>query len=218
MRFRGFRWHIICWYNFWLSIWQEIPYRYTGDQFLSCHSCRQVGGGIGKNTLYLWNQGHSEAVEGQYMPTVHTSEMCSQHRHDRHTFSRCRLLEDNSSKDESGVCKTQEARDERVQKRSCEIELRGAHLKLDYYNGKQVLLCIQYTTCHWSPACEEWRGTRWYIYMYDEVIYTDIHTYIYILTCIYTYIYIHVYIHTAKFQYTTDLFKILYSVLYTVTY
>ena len=46
------------------------------------------------------------------------------------------------------VCKTQDARDERVEKRSCEIELRGPHLKLDYYNGKQVLLYIQYDTCH----------------------------------------------------------------------
>ena len=45
------------------------------------------------------------------------------------------------------VRKTQEARDERVPKRSCEIELRGTHLKLDYYNVKQVLLCIQYATC-----------------------------------------------------------------------
>ena len=53
------------------------------------------------------------------------------------------------------VYKPQEARDERVEKRSCEIELRGAHLKLDYYNGKQVLLYIQYATCLWSPACEE---------------------------------------------------------------
>ena len=44
--------------------------------------------------------------------------------------------------------KSQEARDERVEQRSCEIELRGAHLKLVHYNGKQVLLCIQYATCH----------------------------------------------------------------------
>jgi len=34
---------------------------------------------------------------------------------------------------------TKEARDEGVEKHSCQIELRGAHLKLDYYNGKQVL-------------------------------------------------------------------------------
>ena len=44
------------------------------------------------------------------------------------------------------VRKTQE-RDERVEKRSYEIELRGAHLKLDYYNGKQVLL---HTVCYMS--------------------------------------------------------------------
>ena len=46
------------------------------------------------------------------------------------------------------VQKTQEVHDERVEKRLCEIELRGAHLNLDYYNGKQVLLWIQYGTCH----------------------------------------------------------------------
>jgi hypothetical protein len=34
---------------------------------------------------------------------------------------------------------TKEARDEGVEKHSCQIELRGTHLKLVYYNGKQVL-------------------------------------------------------------------------------
>ena len=39
--------------------------------------------------------------------------------------------------------KTKEARDEGVEKHSCQIELRGIHLKLVYYNGKQVLCaCI----------------------------------------------------------------------------
>ena len=54
------------------------------------------------------------------------------------------------------------------------------NLELDCYNGKQVLLCIQHPTCHWRPACEERRRTRWYIYIYE--IYTDIHTYIHIHT------------------------------------
>ena len=81
------------------------------------------------------------------MPTVHTSEMHSQNRHDRHTsvYSDCSKA---IRQEMQEVRKTQEARDERVEKRSCEIELRGAHLKFDYYNGKQVLLCIQYATCH----------------------------------------------------------------------
>ena len=35
--------------------------------------------------------------------------------------------------------KTKETRDEGVEKHSCQIELRGAHLNLVYYNGKQVL-------------------------------------------------------------------------------
>jgi hypothetical protein len=34
--------------------------------------------------------------------------------------------------------KTKEARDEGVEKHSCQIELRGAHLKVVYYNGKQI--------------------------------------------------------------------------------
>jgi 4-alpha-glucanotransferase len=34
---------------------------------------------------------------------------------------------------------TKEARDQGVEKHSCQIELRGAHLNLVYYNGKQVL-------------------------------------------------------------------------------
>ncbi len=51
--------------------------------------------------------------------------------------------------------KTKEGRDERVEKHSCQIELRGEHLKLVDYNGKQVLLCIHHVTCHYSPACEE---------------------------------------------------------------
>ena len=36
-------------------------------------------------------------------------------------------------------CTVKEARDEGVEKHSCQIELSGAHLKLVYYNGKQVL-------------------------------------------------------------------------------
>ncbi len=35
--------------------------------------------------------------------------------------------------------KTKEARDQGVEKHSCQIECRGAHLNLVYYNGNQVL-------------------------------------------------------------------------------
>ncbi len=35
--------------------------------------------------------------------------------------------------------KTKKARDQGVEKHSCQIELRGAHLNLVYYNDKQVL-------------------------------------------------------------------------------
>ncbi len=37
--------------------------------------------------------------------------------------------------------KIKEAHDEGVEKHSCQIELRGTHLNLVYYNGKQVL-CV----------------------------------------------------------------------------
>ncbi len=46
--------------------------------------------------------------------------------------------------------KTKEARDEPVEKRACEIELRGAHLKLVYYNGKQVLTVETQKSSHVS--------------------------------------------------------------------
>jgi hypothetical protein len=40
-----------------------------------------------KKTFFLWNQGHSEAEEAQYMTTVHTNEIHSQNRDDRRTDS-----------------------------------------------------------------------------------------------------------------------------------
>ena len=39
-------------------------------------------------------QGHSEAAEAQYMPSVHHGGLHSQNKHDRHTDSRFRLLQD----------------------------------------------------------------------------------------------------------------------------
>ena len=64
--------------------------------------------------------------------------MHSQNKHDRHTDSRFSLLEDNSPRDGRDH-NTKAARDEGVEKHSCQIELRGAHVELVYYNGKQVL-------------------------------------------------------------------------------
>jgi hypothetical protein len=43
---------------------------------------------------------------------------------------------------------TKAARDTGVEKHSCRIELRGAHVKLVYYNNKQVLRV--YTACYMS--------------------------------------------------------------------
>ena len=71
---------------------------------------------------------------------------------------------------------------ERNEKRVCEIELTGTHLKLVYYNGKPVLLCIHHDTRHYSPGCEDRSRTHWFIYICAEVIHTDIHTCIYIYT------------------------------------
>ena len=59
-------------------------------------------------------------------------------KHDRHTDSRFSLLEDNSPRDGRDH-NTKAARDEGVEKHSCQIELRGAHVKLVYYNNKPVL-------------------------------------------------------------------------------
>ena len=66
-----------------------------------------------------------------------TSGMHRQNKHDRHTDSRLRLLKTNHQEMEEDH-KTKEARDEGVEKHSCQIELRGAHLKVVYYNGKQI--------------------------------------------------------------------------------
>jgi hypothetical protein len=68
--------------------------------------------------------------------------MHRQNKYDRHTDSRLRLLEDNSKtihQEMEEDYKSKEARDEGIEKHSCQIELRGAHLKLVYCNGKQVL-------------------------------------------------------------------------------
>ena len=70
--------------------------------------------------------------------------------------------------------KTKESRDERVEKHSCQIELRRAHLKFVDYNGKQVWQFIQHPACNCSPTCEDRRRTHWHKHIYDEVIYTDI--------------------------------------------
>ena len=60
----------------------------------------------------------------------HTSGgMYSQNKHDRHTDSHFRLLEDNSPRDGRGSY-DQGSHDEGVEKHSCHIELRGTHLNL----------------------------------------------------------------------------------------
>ncbi len=85
-----------------------------------------------KKTLFSQNMATRRQRRHSIGLPYTTGGMHSQNKHDRHTDSRLRLLEDNSSK-------TKEARDQGVEKHSCQIKLRGAHLKLVYYNGKQVL-------------------------------------------------------------------------------
>ena len=61
-------------------------------------------------------------------------------------------------------------------------------MKLPYYNGKQVLLFIQYSTCHWSPPCghkEEHVDTC--IWWGDIYRYTYRYTYVYIQTDTYSF-------------------------------
>ena len=89
------------------------------------------------------------------------------------------------------VRKTQE-RDERVEKRSYEIELRGAHLKLDYYNGKQVLL---HTVCYMSLKSCMW-GAKRNTLIHIHIWWGDIYRYTYIHIYIHSYMYICVYIYT----------------------
>jgi hypothetical protein len=69
-------------------------------------------------------------------------------------------------------------------------------------NGKQVLLCIQYVTCHWtcdwSLACEEEEehaDTYTYILMWYIQIYIQIYIHTYLYVYIYTYIDTHIYLY-----------------------
>ena len=50
--------------------------------------------------------------------------------------------------------KTKEPRDQGVEKHSCQIELRGAHVKLVYYNNKQVLRV--YIMLHVTAVLHVW--------------------------------------------------------------
>jgi hypothetical protein len=126
-----------------------------------------------------------------------TDGVYSSKKHDRHIDSRVSLLEDNSRRDDHT---TKTARDEGVEKHSCQIEWRGAHVNLVYYNGKQVLRAynmLHVTTVLHVRIEDEHTDTytyilRWYIRIY-------IHTSIYIY--IYTYIYTHTHIHTSKYSF-----------------
>ncbi len=60
---------------------------------------------------------------------------------------------------------TKAARDTGVEKHSCQIELRGAHVKLVYYNNKQVLRV--YTMLHVTAV----------LYVRNEDELTDTYTY-----------------------------------------
>ncbi len=84
----------------WRQGWRELFFLFlmTGVHFFG----EKNGGKNERNPFFLWKQGHSEAAEAQYIPTVH------------------RWWDAQS-------------------KQTRQIELRGAHVKLLYYNNKQVL-------------------------------------------------------------------------------
>ena len=88
--------------------------------------------------ISLKKHGHSEEVETKYVyrtPLVGSK--------DKINTTEIQTVDSNYSKtihqEMEEDHKTKEARDEGVEKHSCQIELRGIHLKLVYYNGKQVL-------------------------------------------------------------------------------
>ncbi len=129
-----------------------------------------------KKKKFLKKQGHSETVKTQCMSTTHQWWMYSQNKHDRHTDSHFRLLEDNSPRDGRGSY-DQGSHDEGVEKHSCHIELRGTHLKFVYTNGKQVL--CSYNMIHVTVVLHvrnEGEHGDTYTYMNEKVIYTDIYT------------------------------------------
>ena len=84
---------------------------------------------------------------------------------------------------------TKTARVAGVEKHSCQIELRGAHVKLVYYNNKKVLRV--YIMLHVTVVL--------YVRSEDEVIYTGIYTYIYIP--IHTHTHTHTHTDTAKYSF-----------------
>ncbi len=138
----------------------------------------------------LWKQDHSEGEEAQYSPTVH-HWWNTQTKQTQQTYRQSmRLLEDNSPKDGRG-----------------QIELRGAHLRLVYYNGKQVLCVHSMVHVSWVlhvRNVEDYiRIHHLSIYVYVSYIHTHIYIYIYTLTHTHTYCYI-------QFLYTNVLFIILY--------
>ncbi len=87
---------------------------------------------------------------------------------------------------------TKSARDTGVEKHSCQIELRGAHVNLVYYNNKRVLRV--YTMLHVTVVP--------HVRSRDE--HTDTYTYMlrwYIRIYIHTSIYIYIYEHTHTHKY-----------------
>ncbi len=124
------------------NLWGVIQYLKIGIETI---------GGVGL-TSDSWRQTHvrSDVSRRQWsLGTVHVYRtpggMESQNRHDRHPVSRFyRKVIHQKIQEE---CKTKDTRDERTEKLVREISLRGPHLKVVYYNGKQVLLWIHHPSC-----------------------------------------------------------------------
>ncbi len=89
-----------------------------------------------KKTFFLLKQGHSEAAEAQYMPTIHRWwDAQSKQTYRQSIQSTPRQF----TKIWKRITTRRQHATQEFEKHSCQIELRGAHVKLVYYNNKQVL-------------------------------------------------------------------------------
>ncbi len=100
-------------------------------------------------TVHHWWDAQSKQTRQTYRQSIQTTRNTSKTIHQE-------MAEDH---------KTKGSHDQGVEKHSCQIELRGAHLNLVYYNGKQVLR--SYSVVHVTAVL--------YVRNEDEVV--DTYTY-----------------------------------------
>ena len=150
-----------------------------------------------KNPFFLWKKGPLEAAETQYTPTGH-HWWDAQSKQSQQTYRQSiQTTRRQFTKRWKRIIRPRKHRDQGVEKHSCQIELRGAHLNLVYYNGKQLLRA--YSMVHVTAVLhvrneDELADTytymlRWYIWIY-------IHTHVYIY--IYTHTHTHILLNTVS--------------------